>query len=187
MGFLGKIFGKKISPAFWEDDYCPIEVVSEQNTEYIIAAIKQIKEFTAKTRYRDRYTDVFCRENLPFPTKNEKIRIDYLENKLAEKGFEKAKQIRYNGYSIKDSSNVSINAFSLPCFIFFYDCSGAFINNIWLSSSLITSNIYFDQIMDALYELGTECQFVLIDWNSPELVNLADKKQIQNYLMNDWK
>ena len=195
MGIFGKIFGRKnISqnedknlPSFWEDDYCQVEIVPRKNVEHIQTSIKQIVDFTEKTRTEYGFTAIFMREGMPFPTLNEELRIDYLEKLLTEKGFEKAKQIRYDGYTITDFSKTTSNAFSLPCFNFFYDCKDEFINNIWSSTSLITSTDHFNKILETLYELGEGCELVLINWNSSELIDLSDRKQIEKYLMSYWK
>lgn len=174
-------------PSFWEDDYCQIEIVPRKNIEHIEKSIKQIDEFTEKTRTENGFTDIFMREDLPFPTINEELRTDYFEKLLAEMGFEKAMKIRYDGYTIIECSKTTSNAYSLPCFNFFYDCDNEFINNIWISTSLITSNDHFNKILEALYELGESCEMVLINWNSSELIDLVDRNQIKEYLMSYWK
>jgi hypothetical protein len=174
-------------PSFWEDDYCQIEIVSRKNIEHIKLSMKQIEEFTQKTRTEYGFTDIFMREELPFPTLNEELKVEFFENELIEKGFEKAKQIRYNGYTIIDCSKTTSNVFSLPGFNFFYDCKGEFINNIWISTSLITSTDHFNKILETLYELGESWELVLIDWNSLDLIDLTDRNQIKDYLMTHWK
>lgn len=195
MGLFDKIFGRKTNPkmedenlpSFWEDDYCQVEIVPRKNIEHIKKSIKQIDEFTEKTRTEYGFTDIFMREGLPFPTINEELRTDYFEKLLTEMCFEKATKIRYDGNTIIDCSKTTSNAFSLPCFNFFYDCNEEFIKNIWISTSLITSNEHFNNILEALYELGESCELVLIDWNSSELIDLTDRNQIKQYLMSYWK
>ncbi|MEB3753970.1 hypothetical protein [Acinetobacter sp. MD2(2019)] len=174
-------------PSFWADDYCQIEIVLRTNIEQIKKSIKQIDEFTKKTRTEYGFTDIFMRENLPYPTINEELQTDYFESLLIEKGFEKAKKIRYNGHTIINCTKTTSNACSLPCFNFFYDCNNEFINNIWISTSLINSNDHFNKILEALYELGKNCELVLINWNSLELIDLTDRNQIKEYLMSYWK
>lgn len=195
MGLFDKIFRRDTKPknedenlpSFWEDDYCQIEIVPRKNIEHIKKSIKQIDEFTEKTRTEYEFTDIFMREDLPYPTINEELRTDYFENLLSEKDFEKAMKIRYDGYTIIDCTKTTSNAYSLPCFNFFYDCNNEFINNIWISTSRITSNDHFNKILEALYELGESCELVLINWNSLELIDLTDRNQIKEYLMSYWK
>lgn len=174
-------------PSFWEDDYCQIEIVPRKNIVNIENSIIQIEKFTETTRTENGFTDIFIREGLPFPTLNEELRIDYFEKLMTDKGFEKAKQIRYDGSNISECTQTNTNAFSLPCFNFFYDCKDEFINNIWILNSLITSTDHFDKISEALYELGESCELVLVNWNSLELIDLKNRNQIKDYLMRDWK
>lgn len=195
MRLFDKIFGRKKNPeiedenlpSFWEDDYCQIEIVPRENIEHIDKSIKQIDEFTEKTRTKYGFTDIFVREGLPFPTINEELRTDFFEKLLNEKGFEKATKIRYDGNTIIKCSKTTSNAFSLPCFNFFYDCEDEFVKNIWISISLITSTEHYSKILETLYELGESCDLVLIDWNSSELIDLSNRKQIESYLMSYWK
>src|SRR5690554_2234957 len=108
MGLFDKIFGRNTNqkiedenlPSFWEDDYCQIEIVPRKNIEYIEKSIKQIDEFTEKTRTEYGFTDIFIRDDMPFPTIDEELRTDYFEKLLTENGFEKATKIRYDGYTI---------------------------------------------------------------------------------------
>lgn len=80
MKLFDKIFGRKINskmreqslPSFW-DDYCQIEIVPRKNIKHIQLSIKQIDEFTEKTRTENGFTDIFMREGLPFPTINEEL------------------------------------------------------------------------------------------------------------------
>lgn len=192
MRLFDKIFGRKKNPeiedenlpSFWEDDYCQIEIVPRENIEHIKKSLKQIDEFTEKTRTEYGFTDIFVREGLPSPTINEELRTDYFEKLLTEKGFEEAMKIRFDGYTIIECSKTTSNAFSLPCFNFFYNCEDEFIENIWISISIITSTEHYNKILEALYELGEGFNLVLIDWNSSELIDLSNRKQIERYLMS---
>jgi hypothetical protein len=195
MGLLDKLFGRqskpktvdKDLPSFWEDDYCQVEIVPRKNIDHIKDSIIQIEQFAEKTRTEYGFTDIFMREGLPFPLLNEEIRVDYFEKQLNDKGFEKARQIRYDGNTIIDCSPKTTNAFLLPCSSFFYDCKDELINNIWISTSLITSTDHFNKILETLYQLGESCELVLVDWNSSDLVDLSNRDQITQYLMGYWK
>lgn len=190
MGFFEKLFRRQAKvkteaknlPSFWEDDYCQIEIVPRKNVEHIDATVKQIAAFTEAKNTAFGFTDVFVRKGLPFSTLGQEFRVDTFESFLSSKGFVKREQILYNGRTVIDCSRDSSNAFSLSNFLIFYDCQGDFIKNIWISNSHIVSNDQFKIILETLYDLGESYEFVLVDWNSLELVNLADKKQIKEYL-----
>lgn len=187
MGLLNKIFRRKSKmredlPSLWEDDYCQIEIASRKNIQHIQFTIKQIEEFTEKVKTDYGFTDIFARKDLAFPTLNEELRVDSFEDFLNEKGFKKAQKIYYQGHKIIDCSKYTSNVFSLSSFHIFYDGHDEFIKNIWISISFNTSISHGDKIIEALYELGEGHELVLIDWNTSELIDLTDKKQIKNYL-----
>ena len=191
MRLFDKIFGRQTKikndykelPILWEDDYCQIEIVPRRNIKNIISSTDIIENFTKKAGTDYGFTDIYMREALPFPTINEELRIDYFENFLTGKGFERAKQIRHNGSKIIDCSTISLDVFSLPCFNFFYDYENGFIKNIWISTSNITSEDYCSKILETLYEIGESNDLVLIDRNCSNLIDLTDRKQIKDYLV----
>lgn len=195
MGLFDKIFGRKTKPktagkdlpSFWEDDYSQIEIVPRKNIAHIQVSIIKIEEFEKMAWDGNGFTEIFTRDNLPFPTLSAELRVDNFEKELCEKGFEKATQIRYDGNTIIDCTSETSNAFSVPGFTFFYEVENVFISNIWISTSLLTSTDLFNKIKEALYQLGEGYDLVLVNWNSCELVDLKDRNQIIDYLMGYWK
>lgn len=185
MGILDKILKRKKMnnemPFFWEDDYCQIEVVPRKNTESINMSFKIIEEFTLKTRTENGFTDVYMREDLPFPTIDEEIRIDTFTSLLTNSAFEKATQFNYDGRGIKDCTSKSTNAYFFDSFNLFYDCKNEFINNIWTTGSCALTNSS-KIVLITLYEIGEGNQLVLVDWNSLELIDLSNRNKILKYL-----
>jgi len=190
MGILNKIFGRKTPkkekndtmPFFWEDDFCQIEIVPRENDDHITKSIKDIEEFTTKTKTENGFTDIYMREELPFQTSNEEIRKDYFEQLLSRNGFEKARQISYDGRKIIDCSPETTNAYSVGTFNIFYDGKDEFVSNVWITSLQISKD-ELGKILETLYEVGEETQSILIDWNSLELIDLSNRNQIKKYLM----
>ncbi|HEV2480594.1 MAG TPA: hypothetical protein VGS79_13050 [Puia sp.] len=169
-------------PAFWDDDYCQIEIVPKENKEFIVKQIGQIKDFSAKSKVDYGFTDIFVRGKMLTPTISKELRADYLEKTLLSFQFRKANHIRFDGREILDCETGDTRAFGFPNFTIFFDMQGDFVKNIWIDIHLIISAPQFDIIQAALYALGEECELVLVDWNSSELFDLADKTQIDKYL-----
>ncbi|MDO6433495.1 hypothetical protein Q4E93_22975 [Flavitalea sp. BT771] len=174
-------------PSFWEDDYCQIEIVPLENIEFIKKQVGQIEDLSAKSRNGDGFTDIFVRGQLPTPTISKEIRVDYLEWRLSSCQLSKAKSIRFDGRKIMDCQTGNTKAFGFPNFTIFFDTEGEFVKNIWIHIGNIVSAPQFDTIQAALHALGEECEVILIDWNSSELFDLADKTRIGKYLMDYWK
>jgi len=173
-------------PAFWEDDYCQIEIVPSENKSFILKQAAQIDELSQKSKTRYGFSETFARGSMPTKTSSREIRVDYLERTLLSSKFQKAKHIRYEN-ELLNCEISKTKAFGFSNFTVFYDTDTEFVKNIWLIIGLLVSAPQFDLIQHALYTLGVDCELILIDWNSLELLDLADRRQIHKYLMHSWK
>ncbi len=174
-------------PSFWEDDYCQIEIVPSENIEHILKTIDQINDLATHSGTDSGFTETFGRGPMPVTTFSREIRTDYLQRMLTDSGFEKAKNIRYNGRKILDCETGLTKAYGSSNFTVFFDTEQECVKNIWLSTHLIISVRQKDSIESVFTDLGEQCKMVLIDWTSLELFDLRDQKQIDDYLMGYWK
>lgn len=178
---------KDYLPSFWEDDFCQIEMVPAENLDYIKEQITQIDSLSQKANEGLGFTEIHGRDSMPTLTITKEIRIDYFEKVLVSFEFQRAKEIRYDADKLLDCQNGKIKAFGFNSFTIFFDFDDEFVKNIWISNGLIVSTNEYDSIKSALYVLGEECDFILIDWNSLKVADLKDKTQIDKYLMDYWK
>lgn len=178
---------KDYLPSFWEDDFCQIEIVPIENQDYIKEQITQIDSLSKKSHDGLGYTEIYGRDSMPISTITKEIRIDYFEKVLESFDFQRAKQIRYDADKLLDCQNGKIKAFGFNSFTIFFDFDDEFVKNIWISNGLIVSTKEYDNIKSALYALGDECNFILIDWNSLKITDLKNKTHIDKYLMDYWK
>ena len=169
-------------PRFWEDDYCQIEIVPIANKDYVFKTIEQINDLANKSRTDFGFTETYARRQMPVPTFSEEIRIDYLEQLLGSFNFEKAKNIYYDGYKTLDCNKSKTKAHGFADFTLFFDTEDEFVKNIWLSIGIGKDFKQYDSIKSALYSIGEECEMFLVDWNSLELIDLRNLRQIENYL-----
>ncbi len=129
------------------------------------------------------FTDIFVRGKLPTQTISKELRADYLEATLLNFKFLKANYIRFDSRKILNCETGNTKAFGFSNFTIFFDVEGKFVKNIWIQHiGLMVSAPQFDVIQAALYILGEECELILINWNSSELFDLADRAQVQKYL-----
>jgi len=169
-------------PALWEDDYCQVEIVSYENQAFIKKQSTGISDLAEKSKSPLGFNESFERGAMPFPTLTKEIRIDYLEYTLSGFGLPKAKHIRYGAKQIFDCASGNTKAFGYYNFIIFFDSEEEFVKNIWITTGLIVDIIQFDLIVSVLYDLGESLEFILIDWDSLELIDLRDRRQIEKYL-----
>ena len=174
-------------PSFWEDDYCQIEIVPSENKTFIQKQCEQIDGLATKSRTNYGFTETFEKGTMSVTTASKEIRIDYFEKTLTDFKFQKARHIRYDKNEILNCETGKTRAFGFSNFTIFFDTEDELVKNIWVGIRLIVSAPQFDLIQDVLYTLREECELILIDWNSLELIDLADRNQIQKYLMGYWK
>ena len=172
------------APSFWEDDYCQVEIVPSSNKDFILSQSGQIEELIQKTKTDNGFSDAFIRKSMPVTTLSEEIRITYLEKLFESLQLEKAKHIYYNGHEIINCETSKTKAFGFTNFSIFFEIEEEFVKNIWVQPRHITDSSQIKSITNVLYILGEECQFVLIDWNSQELVDLANLKEVNSYMSN---
>jgi len=178
---------KEYIPSFWEDDYCQIEIVPFENKAFIQKQAGQIDGLATKSRTDYGFTATFERGPMQFKTISKEIRVDHFERILSGFQFQKAKHIRYEENKILNCENSKTKGFGFSNFTIFFETEDEFVKNIWIYIGLIVSASQFGLIESTLYTLGEDYELILIDWNSLELFDLADRTQIQKYLMRHWK
>ena len=175
-------------PLLWEDDYCQVEIVPEENKAFINEQSTEITGLIDKSRSKFDFAGSFSRGSMPITTLSKKITVNYLENKLTSFNIPKIEHIRYDSTKIINCKTSKIKAYGSSSFTIFFDLDElGFIKNIWLSLGLIVEVKVFHTLQSFLHSLGEIDGFVLIDWNSLELLNLKDEHQIQKYLMHMFK
>ncbi|WP_220700074.1 hypothetical protein [Sphingobacterium puteale] len=179
-------------PLLWEDDYCQVVIVPLENMAYVLKSIAEIEPLSEVSRTDFGFTEIFEHGEMPITTISKEIREDYLMELLTVFGFERATHIDYNYDKIIDCTTRQTKAFGFSNFTIFFEIEGEFVKHVWLSIServslAETSVKKFEHIKSVLYRLGEECEMILVDWNSMELIDLRNRYQINNYLNYFWK
>ena len=170
-------------PTRWEDDYCQIELIPQENLLFVKQQINEASFFAEEHKTEFGYTDVFIRKKNPTPTRSKEIRADYLRSTLILFQLPELTNIRYEGGEIISHRGAKTQAFGFLNFTLFFDIEGEFVKNIWIILGSIIATGKFDLILSALYYLGEETDLILVDWNSDEIVDIKNKNQIKEYLM----
>lgn len=169
-------------PFYIEDDYLQIELVPKQNMAFIQKQMDEINAFRQKHFDGVGYTDIHVRENIQVETESLELRTDYVTAVLERHGFNRAKRINYRGYMYPANNTI---AYGFPDFtVFVSTCEDEeLVKVIWLSVYGLIIHVWErEAITNALYDLGTSTDLVLADWNSLELYDLYDKKDINRFL-----
>jgi hypothetical protein len=190
LSFLNKIIqkrtdakaaGKELIASFWEDDYCQVEIVPGDNRTFIEEQIEKIEKFTKTADTGLGFTDALVRAGMLFPTDKIELRTESFESLLAAANLKKADRIKMDGQHFLPRESPT-RAFGIPGFFIFFYAEGEFIKDIWLTPGFIADTAWFDMLLTALIKLGEDFSFILVDWNSLELIDLKNKKDIRKYL-----
>jgi hypothetical protein len=170
-------------PILFEDDYCQVEIVPIENKDFIKEQIKQIEKKIEQTATEYGYTEAVERSGMPAPTLSHELRVDALVYNLTEFDLQPAKYIEYQTREIIVTSTAKTKAFGFSdCTIFFDTKDNEFVHNIWIRRDSKISTEHIPSLTSTLYLLGESYEFLLVDWNSLELIDLVDLRQIRRYL-----
>lgn len=189
MGFWNFFKAKKESPAsaktvvhVRDDDYCQIEILHVDNVSFLKEQIDISREFSEAHKAENGFTDIWVRNANPVLTISKEIREDYFVQALSLHKVPKHENIQID-YGLAESMRVGkINAYGFENFSLVFEIDGEYVKHIWITNEGALSGTELDIITSALYYLGEENSFILIDWNSDDLIDLTNKGQIHNYL-----
>ncbi|MBD1364825.1 hypothetical protein IDJ77_13470 [Mucilaginibacter sp. ZT4R22] len=167
----------------WEDDYLQVEIIPSDNLAFLQQQLKIYSAFGEAHRTEEGfYTDIMARQSNPVPTTDKEFRADTLENILSGHGMPKYRRVEYGNDYFFEQKEVKTKAYGFKSFTLFFDVKGEFIENIWINIKQITSPAQLKIITSTLYDLGESYNLLLVDWNTDELIDLKDKRQISAYL-----
>ena len=177
--FERKMLEEKDTAYIWLDDYCQNEIVHANNIEFIKKQTLNIIENSSGDE--NGFNNCIERQPMPFPTIDQEIRIDGLEDFLANYNIPKFQKIKHEGLRILTYDKSDIKAFGYHNFKLFFDIEDDFIKNLWIELGLVVSVEQIILINELFYNLGETYDFVLVDWSSGVLIDLKDKRQLSNY------
>ncbi len=170
-------------PVLWEDDYCQVEIIPIANKNFIQEQIRQIEKTIEQTATELGFTEPVERSSMPATTLSHELRVDALVYNLTEFDLQQAKYIEYETRELIDTSTAKTKAFGFSdCTIFFDTKDSELVNNIWLRRDTKIATEHIPPLTSTLYQLGESYELLLVDWNSLELIDLVDLRQIRRYL-----
>jgi hypothetical protein len=165
----------------WEDDYCQVEILPRENLNYAKTQTKAIDQFSQEHKTEHGFTDIYVRQGNPHPTKSKLIKVSDLENVLTTSGQSRIKNINIQFQGLVDFDNGNTRAFGDKNFAVFYDFTDNLVDNIWITSNGIQEKHASDRAATTMKNLGDRFGFILVDWNSSEIIDLQDSEQVRNY------
>jgi hypothetical protein len=98
-------------PILWEDDYCQIELIPQENLTFSKQQINDTSSFAEEHRTELGYTNVFIRKENSTPTSSKEIRTDYLTHALISFQLPQLTRMRYEGGEVTSLRGRKTQAF----------------------------------------------------------------------------
>ncbi|MBC7748726.1 MAG: hypothetical protein H7Z76_09165 [Methylotenera sp.] len=166
----------------WEDDYCQVEIIPIENLDYIKVKTTAIDSFAEKHKTENGFTKIYERSGNPTPTKLKHIKVADLETVFESSGQKRIKNILIQLQTTVDYEDGKTRAFGDKNFVVFFERKDDLVENIWISTKYIADKIILDKATITLRNLGDKFNLILVDWNTSEIVDLKDVKQVKMYL-----
>jgi hypothetical protein len=166
---------------FHEDDYCQVELLPVASAEYCRAEMVRIDEFTKAHRDGAGFTDIHVRGASPAPLAS--LGITLAEMRAAVEPFLPPFDQVLTGYSTHQEPCPAASGWgeSDSRAVFASAGEDGVVRAVWLSLHGIPSD-RVGHWCRALRALPRAEELVIADWNSSEVVPLADESMLAAYL-----
>lgn len=163
---------------YHEDDYRQVEIVPNENFNELIRQAENIQDFTSDNSEGAGYSEIFVREEGDFKLINRAINRDQLEEIFSELPTKKYTEVT-TGIQPDEMKSENTIGYGENYNGVFFDYKSDLVTGIWISGETTFPKENFIQVLN---KLGHEWNLLLMDWNSLELIDLKNKKQIEKYL-----
>jgi hypothetical protein len=165
---------------FFEDEYCQIEILLQENYTFCVNQMIKIKKVSENHSQDLGYSDVMFRENYPYEIINKKIQVSELEERFESANFER--QTVYSEYSNFLTPSDTVFAFGINSDIaVFYEADDGFVSKLWLRLNIREENDIegANRFLQGMTEIG---EFILVDWVSLYVEHISNIEYIYEYL-----
>ena len=171
------------SVTIWEDDYLQVEVLPSDNLAFLQEQLQITYDFGEVHRTKEGFfTDIMVRKKNPFTTRSKEFRADTLESTLSGHGMPKYSQVEHgNGYFFEPKGHKTV-AYGFDSCTVFFEKKEDFVDCIWLKIKQIPPSNQLEIIASTLYDIGESYDLILVDWDSLELIDLKNKRQVRAYI-----
>ena len=166
---------------FHEDDYCQIEFIPSENQFWLKKYINDLPD--PKSTNNGLESSLF-RYTMPYPTRRRRIPVNDLSSTLSQFSIDHFNEVHTGTYSDTTlAENVQCFGFERMGICLELDPSH-YILNIWLikDPAFKEESSGSRQLQSALTLIGSQYDFILVDWNIKECFLLSDPKNLDSYI-----
>ena len=166
----------------WEDNYLMVELISHSNLEFAKKETQRTSKFGEEHFDGNGFTEITEIEEISYSTDQLKIPIEEVAQLLESKGLTKYQKLMYYGggepTEIKDPKSIVYGKLKSGIFL---EPENKILKHIWFDT-YNWKEIHKTKIAEGLNAIGVEYNMILVDWNSGQIVDLKNIKEIKNYL-----
>lgn len=166
----------------WEDDYLMLELLPNENLEFIKSETKRINNFGQENFDGNGFTDITPISEKPAKTIDKLIDITEIENIILKSGLEKITQFHMQGVGLLQGDKALLG-FGTNKFAVMLDTEGRLLKNIWLTGSTRTEK-ESKILADTLLSIGQEYNFIAVNWFNGNFYNLVERQSVEEFIKN---
>jgi hypothetical protein len=166
----------------WEDDNLMVELLVQENLEFIQQETERIHNFGKEHFDGSAFTDITPIGKKPFSTIDKLIDFSKIEKIITESGLQRIKQFIMQDVGLLEGDKAPVgfgtNRFAIMC-----NVKSGLIEDIWITGKP-DNDIDRQLLFTALYKIGQTFGFFVVDWYKTKYYSLDTKDEIEEFIKN---
>lgn len=166
----------------WEDDYLMLELIPNENLEFVKSETKRINAFGEEHFDGAGFTDITPISEKTIKTIEKLIDTAEIESILLDEGLERINQFHMQGVGLiegnKSTLGFGTNKFAIMC-----EEQNGLLKNIWVTGRT-TTEAEKEQLLKSLLSFGHRYNFIVVDWFKGEYYNLVERDSVEEFVKN---
>ncbi len=164
----------------WEDDNLMLELLPNENLEFVKSETRRINDFGEEHSDGFGYSEITGIGEKPVKTIEKLIDVSEIESILIAVGFEKINQFIMEGVGLLEGDRAPLgygtNKFAILC-----EKRNQLLENIWITGQT-RSQEDKQRLIAALLLLGQTFNFIGVNWYKGEYYDLVEKKSVEEFV-----
>jgi hypothetical protein len=189
MGFFGRIFisqkdNSKTSAVnalhLWEDDYLMIELLPNENLDFLKKETKRIQNFGNEHIDGQGYSEITVVGDKPVKTIEKLIDINEMQSIVINSGLKKVEKFHMQGVGILKEDKAPIG-YGNNRFAVILNKNGSLLEDIWLTGK-IEGNEDLNKLKKVLSDINQVYGFIGVNWYRSEYYQFLDEQNIEEFI-----
>lgn len=164
----------------WEDDSLMIELLPQENIEFVKAETIRINDFGQEHFDGKGFSDITPIGEKPFKTAAKLIDISEITKIMVNVGLEKITRLWSQGVGYFESTEAPF-AFGSSKIAIICETQNHLLTDIWITGHANTSDEQ-QALVNALLELGQTYNLIAVNWYSCEYFHLIERSSVEEFV-----